>query len=244
MEYLWIFLGIVVAVALFKQVCLPILKGKFGEALVKLALGKNEDGKRHIINDVTIVVEGKSSQIDHVVITDRGITCVETKNYSGRIYGDVSQQQWTQVLAYGKVKNKFYNPVKQNWTHVKRLSELLGKDYPVYSMVVFAQSNTSYIKADNVVGLWNIRSYLNTIGSAGALSPVQIDELAKKIQEFKESNTITAKEHIQEIRQIKEDVKNNICPRCGGTLVLRHGKYGDFFGCSNYPECRFVKKTP
>ncbi|MCR4681811.1 MAG: topoisomerase DNA-binding C4 zinc finger domain-containing protein [Clostridiales bacterium] len=36
---------------------------------------------------------------------------------------------------------------------------------------------------------------------------------------------------------------DNICPRCGGDLVLRHGKYGDFYGCSNYPECRFIKKS-
>lgn len=32
------------------------------------------------------------------------------------------------------------------------------------------------------------------------------------------------------------------CPRCGGELVLRNGKYGPFYGCSNYPECRYTKK--
>lgn len=32
-----------------------------------------------------------------------------------------------------------------------------------------------------------------------------------------------------------------ICPRCGYNLVLRNGKYGNFFGCSNYPKCRFTK---
>ena len=111
MRHLWIVLVIIVLLFLFKQFCLPTLKGKFGEALVKLALGKNEDGKRHVINDVTIVVDGKSSQIDHIVVNDRGVFCVETKNYSGRIYGEENQQQWTQVLAYGKTKNKFYNPL-------------------------------------------------------------------------------------------------------------------------------------
>lgn len=28
------------------------------------------------------------------------------------------------------------------------------------------------------------------------------------------------------------------CPRCGSMMVLRHGKYGDFYGCSQYPKCR------
>jgi hypothetical protein len=32
------------------------------------------------------------------------------------------------------------------------------------------------------------------------------------------------------------------CPRCGGNLVERGGKFGKFYGCSNYPKCRFTKK--
>lgn len=32
-----------------------------------------------------------------------------------------------------------------------------------------------------------------------------------------------------------------ICPQCGSKLVLRNGKYGDFYGCSGYPKCRFIK---
>ncbi len=33
-----------------------------------------------------------------------------------------------------------------------------------------------------------------------------------------------------------------ICPECGGTLVYRKSKYGEFIACSNYPECKYVKK--
>ena len=32
------------------------------------------------------------------------------------------------------------------------------------------------------------------------------------------------------------------CPRCGKTLVIRHGRFGEFTSCSNYPECKYVKK--
>lgn len=28
------------------------------------------------------------------------------------------------------------------------------------------------------------------------------------------------------------------CPDCGGTFVFRSGKYGEFVGCSNFPNCR------
>ena len=41
----------------------------------------------------------------------------------------------------------------------------------------------------------------------------------------------------------KEDFEtNDVCPRCGGTLVKRSVKYGAFMGCSNYPKCRYIKK--
>ena len=32
------------------------------------------------------------------------------------------------------------------------------------------------------------------------------------------------------------------CPNCGASLIKRKGKYGDFYGCSNYPNCRFTKQ--
>jgi 5-methylcytosine-specific restriction endonuclease McrA len=31
------------------------------------------------------------------------------------------------------------------------------------------------------------------------------------------------------------------CQWCGGKLVLRQGKNGEFYGCSNYPQCRYTK---
>jgi hypothetical protein len=31
------------------------------------------------------------------------------------------------------------------------------------------------------------------------------------------------------------------CPECGGKLVERTGKYGDFVGCDNYPECKYTE---
>ena len=34
------------------------------------------------------------------------------------------------------------------------------------------------------------------------------------------------------------------CPRCGGLLVKRHGPYGNFYGCENFPinNCRYTRK--
>ncbi|TLD82570.1 type I DNA topoisomerase [Helicobacter trogontum] len=33
-----------------------------------------------------------------------------------------------------------------------------------------------------------------------------------------------------------------MCPECGNELVIRNGRYGEFVSCSNYPQCKFIKK--
>ncbi len=33
------------------------------------------------------------------------------------------------------------------------------------------------------------------------------------------------------------------CPECNNELVIRKGRYGEFIACSNYPQCKYVKKT-
>lgn len=33
------------------------------------------------------------------------------------------------------------------------------------------------------------------------------------------------------------------CPRCGGGLVKRNGRFGAFYGCSNFPDCRYTRNA-
>jgi hypothetical protein len=69
------------------------------------------------------------SQIDHVVITTYGLFVIETKNYKGEIKGERTEQYWS-------VSNRFkmYNPLKQNYGHIKALASLLS-DYPALKYI-------------------------------------------------------------------------------------------------------------
>ena len=40
----------------------------------------------------------------------------------------------------------------------------------------------------------------------------------------------------------KPEETGEICPECGNPLVIRKGKFGEFTACSNYPECKYIKK--
>lgn len=73
---------------------------------------------------------------------------------------------------------------------------------------------------------------------------------AEKFAEDKPIELIDSDRLIEYIKQVKgendikpvqeEEIKK--CPQCGGGLVEKNGKYGPFFGCLNYPQCRFTRK--
>ena len=46
--------------------------------------------------------------------------------------------------------------------------------------------------------------------------------------------------HNMEKKQAEETGEK--CPNCGNPLVIRKGRYGEFVACSNYPECKYIKK--
>ncbi len=82
---------------------------------------------------------GDFSQIDLVVLSPVGIIVFEVKEYGGLIWGNGNHDQWTQVLANGKKRYPFYNPIMQNGRHIEELKKKLRqfKDIPFYSVVVF-----------------------------------------------------------------------------------------------------------
>ncbi|MBQ8497585.1 MAG: NERD domain-containing protein [Clostridia bacterium] len=137
-----------------------IVIGKKGETEVFRVLEKTHSSHKKIINDIVVkTANDEMSQIDHILINEAGIFVIETKNYKGAIYGSDAGLHWTQYLN-GK-KFKFYNPVKQNASHTKRLKKILGDIYPYYSVIVFVKNNTRKINIDNVINLEDLAHYID-----------------------------------------------------------------------------------
>ncbi len=93
-----------------------------------------------VFHDLYVKKDGGGfAQIDAVVATDAGIIVFEVKDYSGWLYGNGNHEQWTKVLNYWKQKYRFYNPVKQNNSHIAALKKQLQHcgDLPFYSVIVF-----------------------------------------------------------------------------------------------------------
>ena len=153
------------------------------------------------------------------------------------ILGDENQDNWTQCL-YGGEKHQFTNPLKQNKSHIYHISQVLGKGYKINSVVVMVQNNANKIKCSNVVNLDDLKSYLNHFNDGTIYTIDQMDEIYNKL--INAHTEMSNNEHVTNIIQTQQELQQGICPRCGGTLVEREGKYGKFYGCSNYPKCRFV----
>ena len=238
MPFLIALVFILVALTVFLRT--PQGRGWLGELKVKLVIGRTKPDIKYVINNLTLRIgENNTSQIDHVVINEHGVFVIETKNYSGRIYGNETQLEWTQVLNYGNVKNKLYNPIKQNRTHLYHISNLLNGKLPLFSAVVFVQGNTQYINASGVYNLKELRRLLKS-NTGEYLSPEKMEEAYKTLLNANDAS-ITKREHIQNININKQNISSNICPRCGKALVLRKGKNGNFMGCKGYPQCKFTK---
>ena len=73
------------------------------------------------------------------MIHEKGIFVFESKNYSGWIFGSAYQLNWTQSLQNGE-KHHFYNPIRQNQTHIKALSAYLNIPTDCFmSYIVFSE---------------------------------------------------------------------------------------------------------
>lgn len=69
------------------------------------------------------------------------------------------------------------------------------------------------------------------------------EEWVKVIDQFYrpfEKELISAEEKIEKI-QIKDEPAGFDCELCGSPMVIKLGRYGKFYACSNFPECRNTK---
>ncbi|GAA8146759.1 type I DNA topoisomerase [Helicobacter pylori] len=45
------------------------------------------------------------------------------------------------------------------------------------------------------------------------------------------------------ISQKMHEKTGQSCPKCGGELVKKNSRYGEFIACNNYPKCKYIKQT-
>lgn len=215
--------------------------GQFGEYSTEFALvNDNLEGELVVLKNIYVPTRGKTTEIDVLMIHEKGIFVFESKNYSGWIFGSADQLNWTQSLQNGQ-KNKFYNPIRQNRTHIKALAEFLEKPVSEFvSYIVFSERCTLKKVPEDTADIIIVRrpNMLKKLRSTLKFAPTkythdEIQAIAEKLRPLTDKDAAEKQQHIENL-QTK-------CPFCGNSLILRKGKYGQFWGCSAYPECRFTR---
>jgi hypothetical protein len=103
--------------------------GKAGEDAIYKILEDRISSRYKILRNLHVPKKnGKTTEIDALVISGRGIYVIESKNRSGTIYGKGNEQNWTQWLNK-KSTYPMYNPIMQNESHINALKAHL-KNYP------------------------------------------------------------------------------------------------------------------
>jgi hypothetical protein len=221
-------------------------KGALGEMRVAHILKKLPEESYTVINNLLIQNNGHTSQIDHIVISVYGIFVIETKTYKGWIYGGEKSEYWTQNI-YGN-KYQLRNPIRQNYGHIKALKNILHEypDIPYISIIAFSRQASIGVSSDTPVLYWNqivpfISQFKNEV-----LTESQVRIITSILIASNQDSKENREKHVKTVRrniQMREDaIDSGKCPRCGGTLARRQGKYGSFYGCSNYPKCKFTLK--
>ena len=206
------------------------------------------DSRQYIVlSDLLLPCGSRLTQIDHVVVSVYGIFVIETKNYHGTISGSIWKEFWVQE-CHGR-QYDLRNPFRQNYAHVQALASLLGLERDCFfSVVAFADdavlqvvqpedSTEQLVPISKVCRavrrrkqpllLWDdVRYYAGVILCANIEDPQAREQHLSQIDD--------------EIAYRRFALRRGLCPRCGGKLVLRQGRYGSFYGCTNYPECRYT----
>ena len=253
-------------------------KGAYGEYLTYRCLKQFEEkGAKFLFNCYIPKNNDETSEIDVMMIYRSGIYVFESKNYSGWILGSENSKTWTQTLPNGRTsrKERFYNPIMQNRTHIKWLKKQVSATDPLHCIVVFSErcefkkldlnsGDIEVIKRNNL--LRTVRDIDERVGPR--LDEERINEIYEKLYPNTQVSEKVKTTHIENIetkyKKSQDDSKDNIlrmadyfvtkstdetdmiCPRCGSKLVLRTAKKGEnagnqFYGCSNYPKCRYIK---
>lgn len=264
------FVVIFVILSILLQWKMPVIKGKYGEWVVKTKL-RNLGDAYTVFHDVYIPNgERGLTQVDHIVTSVYGVFVIETKHYGGWIFGDEYKPYWTQVIY--KKKTKMHNPIRQNYGHVQALLTYIEQEdmQDVHSIIAFSPNSTFKFKKNftsaHVIQfsdlLTTISQYKEHCISEGTVKGIN-GKLAELLIKDKNVRKRLKAEHMQSVRKAKaakqtahpptrhaknvsrqdDSILHKACPKCNGELTVKTGKYGKFYGCSHYPACRYTKNV-
>lgn len=99
----------------------------------------------------------------------------------------------------------------------------------------------AYYKCDRGVVITNSFYTLSALELAKKSNVMLIDRKGLSLMLQQDSPLLHPNDFKKLYRHEKRNHGLSICPLCGGELLERSGRYGKFYGCNNYPDCKYTE---
>lgn len=164
-------------------------------------------GYHFVARNVILPHKGRTSECDVILVHEIGVIVVEAKDYSGWIFGSWEDAMWTETFR--TTKQRFYNPIKQNQTHIRALRNYLGlaEEVPILSYIVF--SSEAELKKrpvdqyfTRIMNEWELRSLLDRDirELPPVLTPERIEGIREKIIPLMSNQQERKQMHVDNMR--------------------------------------------
>ncbi|WP_308638980.1 nuclease-related domain-containing protein [Paenibacillus silvisoli] len=176
--------------------------GLRGEYYTVSKLSKVKGYHRLVVNVYLPKEENKTTEIDVVFLHESGVYVIESKNYSGWIFGREEDRNWMQVM--GRQKNSFYNPIKQNDGHIKHLLSNVPSipSYLIRSLIVFSERCTLKkidVKSHHVY-VFNRNKISKYVDNTPRLNKQTIDAYYTELKRYSNVPANIKGKHIKDIK--------------------------------------------
>ena len=167
------------------------------------------------------------------------------------------------LIANSIEKEQHFTQPPSRYTEAKLIKEMedLGIGRPsTYATVIDTLKERDYVKLEDKkfipteIGIETtdkLQEFFSDIINVEYTANMETDldkiadekqDYIKVLHNFYDSFEPLVKKAFSEMEKKAPEETGDVCPECGNPLVIRNGKYGEFIACSNYPNCKYIKK--
>lgn len=180
-----------------------------------------------------------------------------------KILPDLEALTGTSIYSNDIVAEEHFTKPKPRYTEAKLIKELeeLGIGRPsTYVKIIDTLKERDYIRLEDkkfyptdmgILTTDKLQEFFSNIINVEYTRDMEedLDKIAdgemiwdKVLTNFYGDFETLVEKAFKDMEKEKAKETGEMCPLCGKPLVIRKGKYGEFTACSNYPECKYIKK--
>lgn len=138
-------------------------------------------------------------------------------------------------LTRTQVLSEFYEPLAKRLAHVEtELAQKGGDLFQVLSDIdcpkCGAKMEVRFWKGSAFFGCSRYPECRETVNFPDTLEYKYLEKLVQAAEQLKE--------YQKEQEKRAKETPAQVCPNCGSAMELREGKFGRFYGCTKYPDCK------